>query len=137
MIISVDFDGTIVNGDNYPEIGNIQPFAAAVVREWKKDGHTIIFNSCRTGRYEGMAVDFLIEHDIPFDYFNCNHPKQIELYKMDCRKISADIYIDDKQLGGLPESWIEINHIVKDHPKYYDNEENRSKNSSGFNEQAG
>jgi len=117
MIISVDFDGTIVNGDNYPEIGSLQLLADHVIRGWKEDGNTIIVNSCRTGRYEGQAVDFLVDSSIPFDYFNCNHPDQIKLYKMDCRKISADIYIDDKQLGGLPE-WAEIDMIVRNHPAY-------------------
>ena len=118
MIISIDFDGTIVNGDTYPQIGTLQLLADEVIRGWKKDGQVIIVNSCRTGRFEGMAVDFLIENDIPFDYFNCNLPAQIEHYMMDSRKISADVYIDDKQLGGLPETWAEIDMIVRQHPKY-------------------
>ena len=36
---------------------------------------------------------------------------------MDCRKISADLYIDDKQLGGLPD-WIEIDRLVRRHELY-------------------
>jgi hypothetical protein len=118
MIISVDFDGTVVNGDNYPEIGTLSLLADEVIKQWKKDGNIIIFNSCRTGRYEGMAVDFLVEKGIPFDYFNCNHPSLVEKYKMDCRKISADVYIDDKQLGGLPDSWAEIDLMIRSHPSY-------------------
>ena len=131
MIISIDFDGTVVKGDNYPEIGELQPFAATVIKGWRDDGHVIIFNSCRTGRYEGMAVDFLIDERIPFDYFNCNHPAQIEHFKMDCRKISADIYIDDKQLGGLPEDWNEINRMVREHPKYDEHDTRKAHRING------
>ena len=117
MIVSIDFDGTLVEGDNYPEIGVLKPNVKDIIKRWKDDGNIIIVNSCRTGRYEAAAVDFLLENDIPFDYFNCNHPKQIEHYKMDSRKISADVYIDDKQVGGLPD-WFTIDKIVRKHEKY-------------------
>ncbi len=120
MIIAVDFDGTIIEDNAYPDMGSMIPGADKALRQWKKDGHIIIMNSCRTGRYEADAVDFMLDNGIPFDYFNCNHPMQIEFYKMDSRKISADIYIDDKQLGGLP-SWEEIDKLVKQHPRYYEN----------------
>lgn len=117
MVISIDFDGTIVNGDNYPKIGSLQLFAKDVIQSWVDDGCKIIINSCRAGRYEGHAVDFLKENDVPFHYFNCNLPSSIEYYKMDCRKISADVYIDDKQLGGLP-VWSEVDYLVRRHAKY-------------------
>jgi hypothetical protein len=34
------------------------------------------------------------------------------MYSADCRKISADIYIDDKCLMGLPETWEEIYNLI-------------------------
>jgi hypothetical protein len=35
------------------------------------------------------------------------------MYSADCRKISADIYIDDKCLMGLPETWEEIYNLIQ------------------------
>lgn len=121
MIIALDFDGTIVNGDNYPEISSAQLLAKDVIQRWVADGVKIIINSCRTGRYEGMAVDFLEKEEIPFHYFNCNLPDSVVKYKMDCRKISADLYIDDKNLGGLP-SWTKIDMLVREHKMYPKND---------------
>jgi hypothetical protein len=118
MIIVIDFDGTIVSGDNYPNITFSKLLCREVIQSWYDDGNEIIINSCRTGRYEGMAVDFLVENNIPFHYFNCNLPVQIQHFKMDCRKISGDVYIDDKNLGGIPDNWIDIDIMVRKHPKY-------------------
>jgi hydroxymethylpyrimidine pyrophosphatase-like HAD family hydrolase len=117
MIISIDFDGTIVF-DRYPEVGPMKPLVKEVIEGWKADGHIVLINSCRTGRYEAAAVDFLLENQIPFDYMNCNHPGQIVQYKMDCRKLSADLYIDDKNLDGIPEGWGEIDYLVRRHKLY-------------------
>jgi phenylalanyl-tRNA synthetase beta subunit len=44
----------------------------------------------------------------------------LEKYKQDCRKISGDIYIDDKNLGGIPDDWNEIYELIQKHPKYND-----------------
>lgn len=112
LILAVDFDGTICEL-SYPEVGVMRKGADIYLRQLKKDGHTIIINTCRTGRYEGLAQDFLEENGIPFDYINSNLPSILELYKQDCRKISADVYIDDKCLMGLPE-WSEIYKIINE-----------------------
>ena len=56
--------------------------------------------------------DILKENGIKYHYINCNLPSQIEYFGMDCRKISADIYIDDKQLGGIPDDWNLIYDLV-------------------------
>ena len=118
MVIVIDFDGTIVSGDTWPEIGPMQLMVKEVIQGWKADGCKIVINSCRAGRYEGMAVDFLLHNEIPFDYFNCNLPESIMFYKMDCRKISGDVYIDDKNLGGLPGDWIDFDMMVRKHELY-------------------
>lgn len=38
------------------------------------------------------------EHGVPIDYVNENAPERMAIYGNDCRKISADIYIDDKNV---------------------------------------
>jgi hypothetical protein len=60
-----------------------------------------------------MAQDFLDDHGIPYHYINTNDPELIKLYKQDCRKLSADLYIDDKCLMGLPDTWEEIYNIIQ------------------------
>ena len=108
--IAVDFDGTIAE-DSFPEVGSIRKGSQKYLQLLADEGHKIIINTCRTGRFEGMAEDFLLEHDIPFKYINNNLPKMIKMYKQDCRKISADYYIDNRNIGGLP-SWKKIYKII-------------------------
>lgn len=111
-ILSLDFDGTIV-GNDYPNIGKLKPNAQKVIRRLYDEGHVILINTCRSGIYEGSVYSFLNERAIPYHYINCNLPSQIEKYGMDCRKLSADIYIDDKQLGGIPDDWETIYEIIQ------------------------
>jgi uncharacterized HAD superfamily protein len=106
MRIVIDFDGTIVE-DAYPNIGELKKDAKAVIRKLFAKGHSIVINTCRQGYYEGKVEEFLVIKNIPFNYINCNLPSDIEKFGCDCRKISGDVYIDDKQVGGLP-SWNEI-----------------------------
>lgn len=100
LIIAVDFDGTIAN-NTWPDLG--VPFEGVVecLSELVKQGHYIIIWTCRHDSVDEVR-DWLHSYRIPFHRINEHHPKLIELYKNDTRKISADIYIDDKNLGGLP-----------------------------------
>jgi uncharacterized HAD superfamily protein len=111
MILSIDFDGTICE-QSFPEVGALRKNADKYIRKLYEDGHEIIINTCRTGKYEGMAQDFLDANNIPYYYINSNLPEVIAKYKQDCRKISADVYIDDKCLMGLP-SWKKIYKLIK------------------------
>lgn len=112
LVLSIDFDGTICE-HSFPEVGELKQDAAHYIRKLYDEGFTIIINTCRSGKYEGMAEDFLQDNFIPYHYINCNLPRLIEFYAQDCRKISADIYIDDKCLMGLPETWEEIYNLIK------------------------
>ena len=112
MILSIDFDGTIVE-NSYPEIGELKLNAKEVITRLYNEGHFILINTCRSGIYEGDCYKFLQENNIPYHYINSNLPSQIELYKQDCRKISADIYIDDKNLMGIPDDWDVIYTLIK------------------------
>ena len=111
MIISIDYDDTIVHAA-YPEVGFIKPHAAEVINRLYDAGHHIIIWTCRSGDHEQMAAMYLHDMGVKFHHINENHPDNIAQYDSDSRKIFADIYIDDKQLGGLPESWLEIETIL-------------------------
>lgn len=115
-IISIDYDDTIVHAD-YPNIGTIKPHAREVINNLYNEGHFIIIWTCRSGEHESAAAQYLIEMGVKFHHINENHPENIVQYDSDSRKIFADIYIDDKQLGGLPESWIDIDTQLREQLK--------------------
>lgn len=104
MDIAIDFDGTLAR-DRWPEIGELRPGAKKVINWLKKRGHTLILYTCREGVYLAKAHIFLEKHGIKFDYYNENTEGRIWEYGGDCRKISADLYIDDKALF-FPGWWI-------------------------------
>lgn len=85
----------------YPKIGVLINGAKETIRKWRYDGHIITINTCRADQFENDAINFLKENQIEYDFINENDPVLIEQYKMDCRKISADLYLDDKSFGGF------------------------------------
>lgn len=114
MIIAVDFDGTICVS-RYPKIIRLRFLARPVLR-WAHKRHTIILWTCRNGAALEEAVAWLDEHKVPYDYVNENPPEQIKLWGGDCRKVSADFYIDDKGVGWW--SWIGVFFAVLRGRKY-------------------
>lgn len=106
MIIAVDFDGTLHDGA-YPAIGEPLPGAVEYMQKLKGEGHYLILWTCRDGDRLTEAVNWLLLHDIPFDRVNDHEPGNAAIYGGKTRKIYADLYIDDKQVGGLP-TWEEI-----------------------------
>jgi hypothetical protein len=111
MIIAIDFDGTLHTGE-WPSIGEPMPDAVDVMRRLKADGHYLIIWSCREGLEQAAMIDWLNEHGIPFDRVNDNRPDDIARYGGNSRKITADIYIDDRNLGGLPD-WTDIYDMIR------------------------
>ena len=101
MDISIDFDGVIVE-ERWPEIGKLLPYAISTIRALYSAGHRIIINTCREGEMAEAVKAFLAKYDIPYTAFNENLPDRVERYGGNCRKISADVYIDDRNLGGFP-----------------------------------
>ena len=112
MIIAVDFDGTVAY-DKFPEIGSPIPYAKEVIGRLHNDGHYIIINTCRAGEDLTNAVNWLLKEGIPFDRVNDNHPDNIRQFNNNTRKINADIYIDDKNVGGFM-GWPEAYNWIKD-----------------------
>lgn len=109
LIIAIDFDGTIVE-HRYPFIGKIRPFAFETMEALRIEGHRLILWSHRTGPKLEEAVKFCQNHGIEFYAVNKNYPEEVWDEK-ESRKILADIYIDDRNVGGLP-SWGEIFNII-------------------------
>ena len=103
--IAVDFDGTIVE-HQYPEIGKEKLFAFQTLKELEKRGARIILWTFRTGRELEEAVSFCRQNGVEFYAVNKNYPEEI-VDETVSRKIDADIYIDDKNLGGFP-GWREV-----------------------------
>ena len=104
--IAVDFDGTIVEHE-YPKIGKEKLFAFQTLKELEKKGARIILWTFRTGIELSEAVDFCRKNGIEFYAVNKNYPEEV-IDDTIGRKIDADIYIDDKNLGGFPgwsEAW--------------------------------
>ena len=104
-IIAIDFDGTIVE-HRYPQIGPEMLFAFKTLKELQKKGHRLILWTYRTGKYLDDAVDYCRQNGLEFYAVNANFPGETHL-EMGSRKIYADIYIDDRNLGGFP-GWINI-----------------------------
>lgn len=109
LVIAIDFDGTIVE-HRYPFIGRIRPFAFETLEALQMRGHRLILWSYRSGKKLEEAVRFCSMHGIEFYAINKNFPEEV-WNENDSRKILADIYIDDNNLGGLP-SWGEIYQMI-------------------------
>jgi len=98
-IIAVDFDGTIVE-HAYPAIGREMLFAFATLKELQKKGHKLILWTFRAGRYLDEAVEFCRANGIEFYAVNKNYPEE-QITDDISRKINADIFIDDRNVGGF------------------------------------
>lgn len=113
LIIAVDFDGTIVE-DAYPQIGSPKIFAFETLKELNKDGHRLILWTYRNGSKLQEAVDFCSKNGVEFYSVNKNYPEENFEGKVS-RKIHADLFIDDRNIGGML-GWGEIYKLIKDNP---------------------
>ncbi len=117
----------------YPAIGRTRPFAFQTLKALQADGHRLILWSHRAGQKLEEAVKFCSSHGIEFYAVNKNYPEEV-WDENESRKILADIYIDDRNLGGLP-SWGEIYNIIS--PEKEVSAIKNKKNGGGGNEQMG
>lgn len=117
MVIAVDFDGTIVE-DRYPGIGKERPFATATLRRLIERGHRLILWTVREGELLDEAVAWCEERGVEFYAVNKDFYEETkEENKHYSRKIKADVFIDDRNLGGLPD-WGMICQIIVEHKTY-------------------
>lgn len=96
MVYAVDFDGTLCQ-DCYPKIGKPNLAMIERLRTLRKKGHKLILWTCRNGQFLSDAVTFAAKYGLYFDAINENLPEVLALWGgKDSRKISADVYIDDR-----------------------------------------
>jgi hydroxymethylpyrimidine pyrophosphatase-like HAD family hydrolase len=99
LIIAVDFDGTIVE-DAYPKIGSTQLFAFETLRKLQSEGYRLILWTYRSGSKLAEAVAFCKENGIDFYAVNKSFPEE-DFDEKYSRKINADLFIDDRNIGGF------------------------------------
>ncbi|WP_138433290.1 BT0820 family HAD-type phosphatase [Winogradskyella algicola] len=109
LIIAVDFDGTIVE-DAYPKIGKTRIFAFETLKRLQQDGHRLILWTYRSGSKLQEAVDFCKDNGIEFYAVNASFPEEKFDYSRS-RKIHADLFIDDRNIGGIL-GWGEIYQMI-------------------------
>ena len=111
MIIAVDFDGTIVEHE-YPKIGKEKIFATETLRQLINDGHRLILWTVREGELLDEAVEWCRQRGVEFYAVNKDFPEEnISKNEPFSRKIKADVWIEDLNIGGLPD-WGTIYRII-------------------------
>jgi hypothetical protein len=119
MTIGVDFDGTIVE-DKFPDIGAEVPFATDTLKMLIKDHHRLILWTVREGKYLEDAVNWCAERGVQFYAINRDYPEEtLDNNQHFSRKIKADVWIDDRNLGGLPD-WGTIYRMISRHKSWHD-----------------
>ena len=118
MLIAVDFDGTIVE-HRYPEIGPEIPFAIDTLKMLRQDGHRLVLWSVREGQLLDDAVNWCKERGLEFYAVNRDYPEEtVGNNPHFSRKLKVDVFIDDRNIGGLPD-WGTIYRMIKQHHKWY------------------
>jgi len=110
MTIAVDFDGTIVE-HKYPEIGKERDFAIQCLKQLQMEGNRLILWTSREGELLDEAVAFCHKRGLDFYAVNSNQPDDA-LFKRHTSKVLADVYIDDHNLGGIPDDWGQIYEMI-------------------------
>lgn len=121
--IAVDFDGTCVEED-FPRVGKDIFGAVIALKKLIADGHRIILWTCREhSAYSGvedtlqLAIDWFNKKGIPLFGVNGNPDLSLTEFPL-CRKMSADIFIDDHGLG-IPKTangsldWFQVYRLVR------------------------
>lgn len=108
--LAIDFDGTIVE-DAYPGIGKPKIFAFDTLKKFQAEGYRLILWTYRHGKSLQEAVEFCRKNGIEFYAVNSSFEGEIFDHETQSRKIDADFFIDDRNLGGFP-GWGEIYRIV-------------------------
>ena len=128
MVIAVDFDGTIVE-HKYPKIGKTQLFAFETLKELQKHKHKLILWTYRAGKELEEAIEFCKQNGIEFYAINANYPEEKFEVGTISRKIYADIYIDDRNVGGFL-GWSKIWELLSNSEKLFEAEKDFNKSNS-------
>ena len=133
LLIGIDFDGTIVEHE-YPRIGREIPFAIETLKKMQTDLQCrLILWTVREGALLDEAVEYCKLKGLEFYAVNSNYIE--EEPGSEPRKLKVDLFIDDRNLGGLPD-WGVIYQMVASgnhlKPIPNDNYENVAPPKKGF-----
>jgi len=109
LTIAVDFDGTIVE-DAYPGIGKPRIFAFETLHKLQEKGHRLILWTYRHGKTLDEAVEFCKKNGIEFYAVNQSFPEE-KFDETKSRKINCDLFIDDRNIGGVM-GWGEVYQLL-------------------------
>ena len=102
MIIAVDFDGILCE-NKFPEIGPPNYEIISAVRQLIDCGQEVVLWTSRVDAELEAAVKWCEDYGLRFCAVNENAPsniqKYITKYPHGTRKVYADIYIDDHNIG--------------------------------------
>ena len=134
MTIAVDFDGTIVT-HRYPDIGEELPFATETLKMLIAEHHRLILWSVREGQLLDDAIEWCRERGVEFWAVNKDYPEErgTENNNHFSRKLKADIFIDDRNIGGLPD-WGLIYQMIHNGKSWKDVMREASRSSSAYQE---
>lgn len=105
-IISVDFDETIAY-TAYPDIISQVPYSIETLKMLQEQGDIIILSTCREGQFLADALQWMKDRGFTPDCVNDNYPHSKHYHYGNCRKISGDIVIDDKN-DNYTVDWLDI-----------------------------
>jgi hypothetical protein len=118
MTIAVDFDGTIVE-HRYPRIGEEIPFAIDTLKLLQQEKHRLILWSVREGELLDEAVAWCRDRGLEFYAVNKDYPEEEKSHQGFSRKLKVDMFIDDRNIGGLPD-WGVIYRLIKEKKNFSD-----------------
>ena len=116
--LAIDFDGTIVE-DAYPSIGKPKIFAFETLKKLQSEGYRLILWTYRHGKSLEEAVEFCRKNGVEFYAVNSSFEGEVFDDETQSRKIDADLFIDDRNLGGFP-GWGEIYNIITERIEFRD-----------------
>ena len=116
MTIAVDFDGTIVE-HRYPKIGEEIPFATETLTILAQERHKLILWTVREGELLEEAIEWCRQRGVFFYSVNKDYPEEEKSHNGFSRKLKADLFIDDRNLGGLPD-WGTIYQMIHEQKPY-------------------
>ena len=116
MTIAVDFDGTSVE-HRYPKIGEEIPFATETLKILAKERHRLILWTVREGDLLEEAIEWCRQRGVSFYAVNKDYPEVEKNHHGFSRKLKADLFIDDRNLGGLPD-WGTIYQMIHEQKPY-------------------
>lgn len=97
MIVAIDFDNTLIESIDYPEVNyKLMPYAREAIMNLHEKGVEFRMNTSRTDWFRIPVILFVKREKLPIKTYLFN------------KKVRADIYIDDSNLYCDHIDWKEI-----------------------------